>query len=203
MFGWSGFLYFSFLLMMGSQANADNLRPGTESFASVEQNLSGTFDYRVFTFAGFPVSADLPVLNMVDFYLPYFSDMGLTRIEAPEDWVYGIEKNNDLFGVGGGVLHFSTSARDSVFQDYGQIFSFQSVFSGINSPYMQILAGVDSNAVAYNIGLGSQLIPGSPMALAAFASPVPEPSSMALLLGGLVVLGGVSWRRRQGTAGRF
>lgn len=156
----------------------------------------GSFDYTV-TASG-PMLGYYSRYNMTEFYLPYFSDMGITEIKSGASWGYAIEEKNNLFGLGGGVLHFFDKMPDLTAHDYGVFFSFQSAYDGVKGPFAQRLVNpLTSESIWY---FGDPLVPASPMMLAALASAVPEPGSSALLLGGLALLGAVSLKRRSGWA---
>lgn len=64
---------------------------------------------------------------MNDFYLPYFDDMGIAGLTvtsntgpANSNWLFDIEGNNDLFNLGGGVMHFY-NANDPTTLSYNSI----------------------------------------------------------------------------------
>jgi hypothetical protein len=156
----------------------------------------GSFDYAVSASGG--MSGYYSSFNMTDFYLPYFSDMGITSINSGSSWGYAIEEKNNLFGLGGGVLHFFDYAPDPTSHDYGVRFYFQSAYSGVEGPFAQRLVNPSTlESISY---FGDPLVPASPMMMAALASAVPEPGSPVLLLGGLALLGAVSLKRRSGWA---
>ncbi|MDY7573724.1 hypothetical protein RGU77_05395 [Actimicrobium sp. CCI2.3] len=62
--------------------------PEAMTFASV--NEAGSFDYAVYASGG--MFDYYTRHNMTDFYLPYFSDMGILHIDSGASWDYVIEE---------------------------------------------------------------------------------------------------------------
>lgn len=140
--------------------------------------------------------------TITDFYAPYLSDMAISNISQSTGWTHDVEAGNDLFGVGGGVLHFSalTPGSSEPFS-----YAFTSTFAGIESK--SIVVGVTGAGATVSTLLPagtnpftgqSFYMPGSPEAIAAFAAAVPEPSSWSLMVGGLAWVGFAGLRRRAG-----
>ncbi len=144
------------------------------------------------TIGGVPI----PDLYQVDeFYLPYFSDSGISAINSPSGWSYNIESSNDLFnlGSGAGVIHWSASTGNELAL-YGILSGFtytSSLVSSVKAPFRLDYVNDD-----YNIG--DPPIPASPSALAAGLTPisaVPVPASIWLFGSGL--LGLLGFRKRK------
>lgn len=140
--------------------------------------------------------------TITDFYAPYFVDMAITGISQSSGWQHAIEAGNDLFHVGGGVIHFSalTPGSSDPFT-----YAFTSTFAGIESKSVVIGVTAAGVSVSTLIPAGpapfsgqSFYMPGSPDAVAAFAAAVPEPSAWAMMAGGLTLVGFASARRRMG-----
>jgi hypothetical protein len=112
------------------------------------------------------------------FYLPYFTDAGISNIVVPTDWSYSIDPSDNLFGLANaGVIDFTTS-NPLVGYTYASGFGYTSNYTGVEGPDAVSLTTNGVNSTLF----GDPLIPGSPDTLAALGSTtVPEPSTAALL----------------------
>jgi len=143
--------------------------------------------------------------NISGFYMPYFADMSITNISQSSGWTHDVEANNDLFGVGGGVVHFSL-ATPGAFAPF--TYSFNAGFAPILSQSIILAVDQDGKSISTLIPSGPQeflggefLMPGSPDAVAGFPAAVPEPSSAAMLAAGLALVGFTVSRRKRGSQG--
>ncbi|MGK0440922.1 MAG: hypothetical protein ACJA0N_000717 [Pseudohongiellaceae bacterium] len=131
------------------------------------------------------------------FYLPYFSDAGITAINSPLDWSYTIEASNDIFNLGNsaGVIHWSASpGNELALWDNLSGFTYTSSFSSsVTAPFrLDYVGGAQL--------FGDLSIPASPLALAAGLIPiaaVPEPASIWLF--GSALLGLAGFRKLRGS----
>lgn len=114
---------------------------------------------------------DQPLLP--GYYLPYFSDAGISDIVVPDGWSYSIDTGDDLFDLpNAGVIEFESATPLGYAFPAG--FSYQADYAGIDGPFAMSLTtdGVPSTL------FGDPLIPGSPEAIAALGSAAaPEPST--------------------------
>lgn len=186
-------------MALASQANAWCFKPTAPSANStVTANIDGTFDYLVSASGGslgFGCTGVIAPNNtpgfLSDFYLPYFSDMGINNVTLTgweggvfTEGLYDLQATNDLFAIGGGVMHFSTPARPQTLGMFGSSMqiSFNAAYAGTKGPFQSLLIDLATgNSRTY---AGDPLIPGSPMtlkALSAADATVPEPASLALL----------------------
>jgi len=184
-------------------------------FSSVTQTGPSTWTY------------DFSVLNgcapnhqqfLTDFYIPYFSDAGISNIVLPSadtmsttstiTWMDTIEPGNDLFNLAGaGVIDFQVTASPELEAGPNQFapgvgyygatgFSFTSDFAPVEGPYA-ILQYLPPDYVTTTTLFGDPSIPGSPDTIAALsASATPEPGTSALLLVGLCMTMAYLNRRR-------
>lgn len=168
----------------------------------------GTTDYTGTASALFSTCPKPEGQVTTDFYAPYFSDMAISNLSQSSGWSGTIEASNDLFHIGGGVIHFSAPLKlvDPGDPTSGYViqplnFSFTSAFSGIASP--SIVVGTTFSGVSVTTPLtgdnfqGTFYMPGSPEAIVAFPAAVPEPASWSMLAGGLVLLGFLGACRRK------
>lgn len=168
-----------------------------QSFSTVTKNDDGSFHYQVSATGGQPGCGTAPANEkpayMRDFYLPYFDDMGIENLMvartaglADAFWTAEIEEKNDVFKLGGGVLHFFGSMLPSENPElpaYNAIqIDFDAAFGEVKGPFYQVLFDVQTGETRNY--LGDPGLPGSPKLVKALASPstdVPEPGSLALL----------------------
>ncbi len=155
---------------------AEDINASTTEY-NYEINTS-CFGFCSDTIGGIPIS-DLNMTN--NFYIPYFSDAGITNISSPTGWSFSIENNNDLFNLGNnaGVLHWSTSPGNELPLDTplsGFTYS-SSITNSVKAPFK----------IEYSLGgfrIGDPPIPASPLAIAAglpAITTVPLPASLWLM----------------------
>lgn len=166
---------------------------------SVTANLDNTWHYEAQAQGEMQGCSQLPILAVTDFYLPYFSDMGITHVMTAAGWNFNIEASNDVFNLGGGVMHFSTANRPTTSDIFSlaTTASFDAAFDGTKGPYkVSMYNPLNGSSTSL---LGDPLIPASPLTLAGLArgaGAVPEPGSALLLLAGVMGLAATTRRRR-------
>lgn len=118
---------------------------------------------------------DQPLLT--DFFLPYFSDAGISDIVVPAGWSYSIDTGDNLFDLANaGVIEFESATP--LGYSFTSGFSYTADYTGIEGPFAMSLT---TNGVPSTL-FGDPMIPGSPDAVAALGgTSVPEPSTTAVL----------------------
>ncbi len=157
---------------------------------------SSVYNYEIQTIcSGFCIDTiggePIPTLfKTKDFYVPYFSDAGISSISSPAGWSSVIEGANDLFDLGGGagVIHWEASVGNELALDdslSGFIYS-SSIASSVKAPFRVIWSNGSSRD-------GDPPIPASPLALAAgLPAIVPVPAAVWLFGSAMFGLLGVS-----------
>lgn len=179
-------LSFVFVVVL-TAGRASALCVASTGVSSVTPEPGGTFEYLVSNGCN---TVDQPILN--DFFLPYFSDAGISNIVVPTGWTYSIEAGNNVFNLpGAGAIEFDATPPVGYFaNDFSYTASYA---TGIEGPFAMDITkdGVTSRL------FGDPLIPASPNAVAALGgTAVPEPSSVALLATCLGAMAVVAKRRR-------
>jgi len=144
---------------------------------------------------------------LTDFYIPYFSDAGISDIVLPAPdttsttstitWTDTIDPSDNLFNLAGaGVIDFQVTATPELEGSegadapgvgyYGATgFSFTTPYAPVEGPYA-ILQALPPSYTTTRTLFGDPGIPGSPDTIAALAAAaVPEPGTTALLMTGL------------------
>ena len=125
---------------------------------------------------------DQPLLT--NFFLPYFSDAGISDIVVPTGWSYSIDTSDNLFDLANaGVIEFESATP--LGYSFPSGFSYTADYAGIDGPFAMTLItdGVPSTL------FGDPMIPGSPDAVAALGgTAVPEPSITVPLAIGLCAM---------------
>ncbi|HFD12093.1 MAG TPA: hypothetical protein ENJ32_06465 [Crenotrichaceae bacterium] len=131
-----------------------------------------------------------------DFYLPYFSDAGISNISSPAGWTSMIESSNDRFnlGNGAGVIHWhALSGHELGLDSTLSGFIYTSTLTGsVKAPFSLDYIG----AGPWD---GDPPIPASPSAIAAGLpkiSAVPIPAAVWLFLTGILSLFGLQSRKQ-------
>jgi hypothetical protein len=175
----------------GAQAEVREVTPSAT--ATVTDDGDGTFTYGVVVTGNGGEIGDTQFL--LDFYLPWFPDMGIANVATSPEWTYSVDPSDNMFGIGGGVMRFQFYDAD-----YGYVqanLSFQADYVGVEGPYHSVLADTVTGGTVQI--WGDPLIPASPETLQALSA-VPEPAEAASMLAGLGLLGVVA--RRRARAGR-
>ena len=144
---------------------------------------------------------------LTDFYIPYFSDEGISSIVLPPPdttsttstitWTDTIDPSDNLFGLeGAGVIDFQVTATPELEALPGQDapgvgyyfatgFSFTTPFAPVEGPYA-ILQALPPTYTTTTTLFGDPGIPGSPDTIAALAAAAaPEPGTTFLMTTGL------------------
>jgi hypothetical protein len=152
-------------------------------------------------------------VRLIDYQLPYFSDAGVTAINAPAGWAWQIDPT-DAFGLGNGaqtLRWYATSVAYGIAGSSSEFFngvpgdtlggfSFVGAFAPVKAPF---IAGFVEPAFQQQ---GDPALPGSPDALASGLTTflpvagVPESEIYAMMLAGLGLLGFMARRRKQKAA---
>lgn len=188
--------------LFSAQASAACLIAAPQSFSNVTANNNGTYHYSMTAMGGFtscggtPTGLDRPGY-MSDFYLPYFDDMGIAGLSvaatggpANSNWLFGIEGDNDLFDLGGGVVHFYNANAPTTLTYNSILINFDAGFGEVKAPFAATVADL-SNGNTRNF-FGDPGMPGSPKLIDALDGPaqgdVPEPASLSLFGLGVIAL---------------
>ena len=192
-----------------TQVSAACFTAAPQSFSTVTANNNGSYHYSVTAMGGFvgcggtPMGPDRPGY-MSDFYLPYFDDMGIAGLSvnptggpANSNWLFAIEKNNDLFNLSGGVMHFYNANTPTSLAYNSILINFDAGFGEVKAPFAATVA--DLNSGNTRNFFGDPGMPGSPKLIDALNGPaqgnVPEPASLSLFALGAVAL--YARRRKQ------
>jgi hypothetical protein len=138
------------------------------------QDASGLYDYAFVLGANVPASISIP----------YFADAGIQDVVSPSGWTVSINPSLDSFGLGhyAGTMTWISAATAA---PYG-VFSFKAAYGSADGQVSALMSDGTTDTA-------TMPIPLSPLATAAgltpSAIPVPEPTSMLLLLVGLVGVG--------------
>lgn len=123
-------------------------------------------------------------LSIRAFAIPFFSDAGITHITDPTGWRHEIVTDNQF-----GLLNASTLIWRAIGDSDG-------IAPGLSLPGFSYVANFAAGKGPFSVTnalgstyFGDPAIPLSPAAEAAGLSPVPEPVSLAMLLGGVIVSG--------------
>ena len=166
--------------MFSASASAIIVSPNIWVDSTVNQTGSNSWSY------GYTVYNNLwsSTGSITSFYLPYFSDAGVTALTSPTGWTATIETSNNVFGLAGaGAIQWSADLPANGIALYSSLsgFGFNASYAPAYGPFMASLS------TGGNF-LGDPSIPGSPNTIAA----IPEPESYAMLLAGLGLIGFVA-----------
>ena len=142
------------------------------------------------------VAGCVPSVQFDEFFVPYFSDAGISNITVPAGWGYTIT-SSDLFGLGSGAgaLEFIPNSPLTG-ETYGQTttgISFTSPYAPINGPLGVTSQYPGSGGPVTTIS--DPPVPGSPEAIAALSG-VPEPATKTLMLLGVIAVVGFGLTKR-------
>lgn len=183
---------FATAALVGNEASALCINAPPQANSTVTDNGNGTYHYDIRAIGGLvscgsvPTGAEQPGY-MSDFYLPYFSDMGITGLtvstQDSSTWDFSIGNTDSMFNLGGGILHFFATSTPSVLTYNGILVSFDAAFGEVKAPFAEIVADIKTGATRTFVG--DPGLPGSPQLIAALDAPaagdVPEPASLSLL----------------------
>ena len=161
---------------------------------TVTDDGDGTFSYSVLV-TGNSGGGDPQFLS--DFYLPWLPDMGVADVASSPEWTYSVEPTHDVFGIGGGAMHFHIydymDCGGCGFSYVEANLTFKANYGGTEGPYHSVLW---DSVTGLPVEIwGDPLIPASPDTLRALSA-VPEPAAAAATAAGLALLAAAARRRR-------
>jgi hypothetical protein len=188
---------------------SDNVSPTSPSSWNYQYTLTNnTILVGGGTFNGIPLEDYYNGNKLTGFYIPYFSDAGITNLTSPTGWNYVIEAipnnvtnyfNNPSITQ---VLYWQTTSNGIALGDSLSGFGYDAGYSAAKAPFeINVQTYANGNGSPSFPIWGDPLIPASPEAIAAGLQPVqtpstavPEPTTM--LLFGLGMLGIVGIRKK-------